>query len=301
MRLFLVFILVFVTFISCEEVVDVDLQPEEPRLIINGLVRVDKSQEFIDVRIKVTESSNFFDENPVTQLESASIIYGKTNPDIPEQLDSIAVSVLEEEAPGTGIYIPSYIPGTDTDDRIRTSSATPNTGFILVVEHKGRRYAARTPYSPTVPIDNLQIGDDTLFDEDETEVKVTITDVEDRDDYYVFDFGFGNFLAVEDQFFDGQQFEFSYFYDQEFAPGTELEISVLGADREFYNYMDLLIEQTEDTGGVFQTPAAIIRGNVFDVTGLDNITIFDNVNRPDGFGLGYFAVVQEFKQTITVE
>ena len=54
-------------------------------------------------------------------------------------------------------------------------------------------------------------------------------------------------------------------------------------------------------GGIYETLAATVRGNVFDVTGLDNDILFDNVNRPDAFPLGYFAVVEEFKQRITIE
>ena len=72
-------------------------------------------------------------------------------------------------------------------------------------------------------------------------------------------------------------------------------------DQQFFNYMDLLVEQTEDTGGIFETPSGTVRGNMFDVTGLDNIEIFDNAGRPESFPLGYFAVVQEFKQTLIVE
>ena len=51
----------------------------------------------------------------------------------------------------------------------------------------------------------------------------------------------------------------------------------------------------------FETPVATVRGNIFDVTDLDNIDLFDNVEQPDVFPLGYFAVVQEYKQTITIQ
>ena len=152
-----------------------------------------------------------------------------------------------------------------------------------------------------VPIDNIEVGDGTLFDDEDTEVIVTFTDDPDRDNFYVFDFGFGEYLTTEDEFYKGQQFQFSYFYDQEFDPGTELEISILGADQSFYNYMDLLIEQTDDDQGIFQTPVATARGNVFEVTGIDNIDLFDNVGRPDEFPLGYFAIVQEYKASVTIE
>ena len=286
--------------VSCEDVIEVDVPEPETRLVVNGIVRVDPTQEFVPVEIRVTESSGFFDENTVTQLESAVILIGERDPDDPFN-SSFGTSVLVETEPGSGIYIPSYIPGTDTDDRIRTEFLTPNTEFFLVVEHKGRRYAGQTMYSPTVPIDNLEQGDGTLFNGDEKEIIVTFTDVPEERNFYVFDFGFGNFLATDDQFIDGQEFTFSYFYDQELRSGTELEISILGADQQFFNYIDLLVEQTENDGGIFETPAATVRGNMFDVTGLDNIEIFDNVGRPDSFALGYFAVVQEEKSTITVE
>jgi hypothetical protein len=287
-------------FASCEDVIEVDLPEPETRLVVNGLVRVDPNEEFVPIEIKVTESSGFLGENTITQLESAVILVGERDPDDPFSR-SFGTSVLEESEPGSGTYIPSYIPGTDTDERIRTEFLNSNTEFFLVVEHKGRRYAGQTFYSPTVPIDNLEQGDETLFSEDETELIVTFTDIPDESNFYVFDFGFGNFLATDDQFIDGQEFTFSYFYDEELTPGSELEISILGADQQFFNYIDLLVEQTENDGGVFETPAATVRGNMFDVTGLDNIEIFDNVGRPDSFALGYFAIVEEAKSSITIE
>ncbi|MCL6273052.1 DUF4249 domain-containing protein [Muricauda sp. 2012CJ35-5] len=283
---------------GCEDVIDVEVPTTEPRLIVNGVLRVDESQQFIPVEIKVTETTNFFEDNPVTELESAIIFYGQPNPDAPEILENLASSSLAEVNPGTGIYVPD--PTFDEDQRI-SAQIIPGTVFILVVEHKGRTYAARTPYSPVVPIDNIEQGDETLFDEDDTEIKITFTDVKGIDNYYVFDFGFGEFLAADDQFIDGQQFEFSYFYDVDLEPGDEIEVSMMGADLEFFNYMDLLVEQTEDDGGVFETPAATARGNVFDITGLDNILVFDNVNRPEDFPLGYFAVVQERKASLVIE
>ncbi|MEO0571800.1 MAG: DUF4249 family protein [Bacteroidota bacterium] len=299
-RLRVFFGLILFILLGCEDVIDVDVPEPETRLVVNGIVRVDPTQEFVPVEIRVTESSGFFEENTITQLESAVILVGERDPDDPFNA-SFGTSVLVESEPGSGIYIPSYIPGTDTDDRIRTEFLTPNTEFFLVVTHKGRRFAGQTLYSPTVPIDNLEQGDGTLFSGDEKEVIVTFTDIPEEQNFYVFDFDFGNFLGVDDQFIDGQEFTFSYFYDEELDPGTIVDISILGADQQFFNYINLLVEQTENDGGIFETPAATVRGNMFDVTGLDNIEIFDNLGRPDSFALGYFAVVEEAKSTIVVQ
>ena len=299
-RFAIVFGAILMAFWSCEDVIEVDVPEPETRLVVNGIVRVDPEQEFVPVEIKVTESSVFFEENTITQLESAVILIGERDPDDPFSRN-FGTSVLVESEPGSGTYIPSYIPGTDTDDRIRTEFLNPNTEFFLIVQHKGRRYAGQTLYSPTVQIDNLEQGNETLFDEDDIEIKITITDVPDIRNYYVLDFGEGEFLALDDQFIDGQNFEFSYFPERDLESGTELEVSLLGADQQFFNYVDLLVEQTENDGGVFETPAATVRGNMFDVTGLDNIEIFDNVGRPQSFALGFFAVVEEAKGSLLIE
>ncbi|MEN1783915.1 MAG: DUF4249 family protein [Bacteroidota bacterium] len=285
---------------ACEAVIDVETLPDPPRLVVDGLMRVDTTKEFIDVRIKVTETNDFFSENTVTDLERIVIL--------PGIVDSIALSgvsfgrsrVLTESEPGTGVYTPNVVPFA-SDERLRTAGLTPESVFLLILEHKGRRYAAQTRYVPTVPIDRLEQGEATLFDEDDTELKISLTDIPEEENYYIFDFGGGEFLALDDEFINGQEFEFSYFPERDLIPGETITVSILGADQELFNYIDLLVEQTENDGGVFETPAATVRGNIFDITGLDNVNIFDNVNRPNEFALGYFGFVQEFKDSLIIK
>ena len=291
--------LLLLLFASCEEVIEVDVPAEEPRLIVEGLLRVDTTQTFVPVEVKLSQSAGFFDEiQPVTDAEQVIIILS-----VLDEFGLPAASgtkSLRQLQPGSGIYEPD--PDFDSDQRIRVSTVTENDiQYTLVVTWKDRRYAAQTKYVTSVPINELRQGDGTLFDEDETELIVNITDDPDQDNFYIFDFGFVNYLASEDTFYKGQEFEFSYFYDQKFEPGTLLEVGILGADRTFYNYMNLLLEQTEGQQGPFQTPISTVRGNVFDVTGLDNLDRFDNADRPEVFPLGYFAIVQEFRAQITVE
>ena len=282
-----------ILFFSCEDTIEVDLPEVETRLIVDGLVRVDKSQELVDVKIKLRESSNFFEENQPTQAESVLIYYGK--PTSGGLFEDISFSTLVEKDLGSGIYVPNL-----EQDQIRTAFVEPGVVFILQITRQGKRYYAQTEYAPTVPIDNLEQGTDTFLDEEETEIIVTFTDNGDEDNFYLFDFMNSEFLVVEDEFFQGQQFSFSYFYDDEITTGETVTVSILGATEEFYNYMDLVLEQTENNGGVFQTPVATVRGNVFDITGLDNINLFDNVERPNDYALGYFAMVQEYTATLTI-
>ena len=286
----------FFACVGCEDVIDVDVPSEEPRLVVEALIRVDINEEFIPVEVKVSTTSGFFEGIPVTTLERIDIIYEEHEDDA---IISTGSSNLIEKEPGTGIYYPN--PNFTTEQRIRTNILDRNWTFSLIIQHAGRKYIAQTKYVPAVPIDDLVHGDDTLFGGDETEIIISFTDNQDRDDFYLFDFNFGEYLVTEDEFYKGQQFQFSYFYNQTFQSGAEIEVSILGVDEGFYNYMDMLIEQSGETQGPFQTPVATVRGNVFDITDLNNRDQFDNAEQPNVFPLGYFAIVQEFKHTLTIE
>lgn len=283
--------------ISCEDVIEVDLPNSDSRIVVDGLVRVDESQEFVPVEIKVTRSSGFFDNIlPISDLDSIVIMYGEED-DFGEIIDP-SYSNLTEVETGSGIYVPD--PNFTSDQRIRTEFIGPETTFWLFIEYEDRQYASKTDYAPSVPIISLEQGTNTLFD-DETEVIITYTDDPNRDNFYIFDYGFGNLFASEDTFYQGQTFSFSYFYDEELEPGDEITISILGSDLRFYNYINLLLEQSEGGQGIFETPAATVRGNIFDVTGIDNLDDINNVQQPDNFPLGYFSFSEVYSDSLIIE
>lgn len=293
-------LLTLTLFISCEDVIDVDLPENETRLIVNGVIRVDETQDYLPVEIRVSKSSSFFENNTIASIKSAIIYYGTPNPDAPEILEGGGVSNLAELEPGSGIWVPD--PTFDSDQRIRVSSINEGDVFQLTIETNEERYFATTTYVKSVPIDSLVQGDETLFSGDETEVIVSFTDRGDSDDFYVLDLDFGEFLVTEDEFYQGQTFVFSYFYDNELELNTSsvVDISLLGADEAFYNYMNQIIVQSGGDQGPFQTPAATVRGNIINITGIDNNEVFDNVERTNNFALGYFAIVEEYKDSIEI-
>ena len=81
----------------------------------------------------------------------------------------------------------------------------------------------------------------------------------------------------------------------------DISISLLGVNESFFNYMNQLIVQSGGDQGPFQTPSATVRGNIINVTDIDNINSFDNVENSDNFALGYFAVCETFTDTIVIE
>ncbi|WP_339837656.1 DUF4249 domain-containing protein [uncultured Maribacter sp.] len=301
MKRYIFLLLVVTFFVSCEDVIEVELPENDTRLIVNGVIRVDETQEYLPIEITVLESSSFFESNTIASLESAIIYYGTPNLDAPEILEGGGVSNLAELPPGSGLWVPD--PSFDSDQRISVSNINEGDVFQLILNTGEERYFATTTYVKSAPIDSLEQGTETLFSGDETEVIVTFTDNGERDDFYILDFDFNEYLVTEDEFYQGQTFVFSYFYDSDFELNSNaiINISLLGADESFYNYMTQIIVQSGGDQGPFQTPAATVRGNIINVTGIDNTQVFDNVERTDNFALGYFAVVQEYKESIIID
>ena len=277
---------IFIAFVSCEDVIDVELPAEEPRLAVDAVIRLDTSKTLSTATIKIKLSSSFFEENQIVDINEVKI----QNLDYQPQntFESNEMIFVETES---GIF-----------------EAEKNTSFFtkgelrLSINYNNEVYYASTRFVPSVPIDNLEQGDQTLFSGDETEVIVSFTDNGETNDFYVLDFDFNEYLVTEDEFYQGQQFVFSYFYDSDLGlvADSYVHISILGADEAFYNYMSQVIVQSGGDQGPFQTPAATVRGNIFNITGIDSIEDFDKAERKDNFALGYFAVVQEDIEILTI-
>ena len=272
------------TITSCEDVVEVDLPTEAPRLIIDALVRVDTMQTTTLVSVKVSETNSFFESIPPANLQQITLV----NLDFP--LGGTDPPVLNEDPSGSGVY-----------SRLFPTEYLTQGRLFLQVDFEDKFFVANAQFVPTVPIDTIEIGEGILFDEDDTEVIVTFTDDPDRDDFNLFDFDFGNFLVTEDEFYQGQQFSFSYFYDEILVAGDEIEVSIMGTDEDFAKYMNKLIEQSEGDFGPFETPSITVRGNFINATNIDNEGTFDNTDDPNNFALGYFAVVQEFTKVLVID
>lgn len=268
---------------SCEDVIEVDTPSSPPRLTIDALVRIDSSQPTTTISVKAGVTSSFFVEVEPTDLNQIFLI----NPDY------VPTSPLDERS----IPLTEVAPGV--------YEGTKNTTFFtegelqLVIEHEGQRYLALTRYAPSARIDTIEQGDNSLFSENDKEIKISFSDDGAIDNFYLFDFGRGDYLVTEDEFYQGQSFNFSYFIED--GAGRKVDIALLGVDEPFYNYMNQLIVQAGGDQGPFQTPAATVRGNIINVTDIDNIDSFDNVENSDNFALGYFAVCETFESTIILE
>ena len=192
---------------------------------------------------------------------------------------------LEE---GTGVY---ELPTTGTP--IDTSE-----GDILIqVSHEDQFYLAFSEYFLSTDFSVQYLG---LFDQAHT-VNVSFEDDPEERNFYLFDFGQGEYYMTDDEFYNGETHSFRYTYLRQLETGDQVDVSLLGSDAALNNYMTQLVDQARKEFGPFETPTSTVRGNFINATEIDNINSFDNVNSPNNYALGYFAVMEEVKQTFVVE
>ena len=276
----LLYIVIFSFLFSCEDVIEVETPTEASRLSVDALIRIDEKNIFSQAKIKVSETSSFFDENIPAEVKEIKI----TNKDLQNTASNPNFIILTQSEPG--VY-----------DIFKDTSFFTEGRLELSIKHNNQTYIANTSYVPSVPITKLEQGDGTLFEGNETEIVITFVDEANRQDYYLFDFDFNKYLVSEDEFYPGQTFKFSYFYDDEAKSGMQVNVSILGVDQDFYNYIDLLIIQSGGTQGPFQTPIATVKGNIINITN----TGLDSTENTNNFALGYFAICQTYSATITLE
>lgn len=263
-----IFLYIFIGTIitSCEEVVKLDLNTAPPRLVIDAQLKVNPGESNPHI-IKLSLTSGFYDNTP-TDVDNATVQL--------LDLDNSLTFDFSHSSTEPGNYISNFIPNQ-------------NTNYKLIIVHNNDIYeSSAEQLVPTVPIDNLEQGNETLFQGDEKEVLVTITDDGIRADYYIFDFGFNLFLATKDEFYQGNAFTFSYFYD-DLEAGDTAVVSVYGADEAYFNFMTAIIEQTEEGGDPFKTTPSTVRGNIY------------NTTNPSHFPMGYFSIGETYSQSLLLE
>jgi hypothetical protein len=261
------FILLCIGFLiaGCEEVIQLDLPTDSPRLVVEASLKMSPN-ETITQQIKLSLSGPFYqEENPIV---SEAIL---------ELIDLSNNIIHEFEYDNTNqVYKLQYTPTFDTDYKIR-------------IIHNDEVYeSTNEQLMYSAPIDTILQGNNTLFGGDEKEVLISFTDNEERDDYYLFDLGMNLFLATKDEFYQGNVFTFSYFYD-ELSAGDEINIEIMGIDERHFNFMTVLIEQTQEGGRPFDTTPSTIRGNI------------SNLSNPDHYPVGYFRLSETFKASLILE
>jgi len=254
-------VLTILLFTSCEKVIDVSVPSIEPKLIIDASFEVlfDQNLTATNSVVKLRLSADYFD-NTILTVTNATVFL--TN------LSSNEVSVFSDlNANGDYEPIDSFIP-------------SDNTEYELTVIHENEIFKGKAIKVKSNRINDIQQGDETLFSGEEIELKISFTDEVAVDNYYLFNIDIYNYITIEDRYFDGSEYNFSYFYkDDNIEFPKNIAIKMSGVSKEYYTYFRVLINQSgQNAGGPFQSVPSSLLGNMINTTNEAN------------FPLGYFHI-----------
>ena len=263
--------MISLSFTACEEVVDLDLNTAEPRLVIDASLTWFKGTDGKNQSIKLSLSAPFY----ATEVPPA-------NNAVVQVKDTHNNTFTFVEDGDTGVY--------ENDGFI----AELNGEYTISITYNDEVYTGTEKLMPVSDIDYVDQKDDGGFSGEDIEIKAYYTDPEGVDNYYLFEFdkAGSNHVSLnvyDDEFNDGNQI-FAFYSDDEFLdPGDELTIFNSGISERFYQFMVVLLQQSDDEGGdPFETQPATVRGNCV------------NETNPENYPFGYFRAseVATFKYII---
>lgn len=251
---------------GCEEVVQVDLEESEPRLVVDAALLLDKDNPSSIQTIRLTTTSPFFNDR-VDPAQGAV--------------------VLVRESSGREYVFEEIESGYYRNNNLYLKF---NTTYYLEILYEGEMYTATETLVPVTSLEDVEQSTGGGFAGDEIELKVYYTDPPETRDYYLFRFIHED-LSIqiyEDEFTNGNR-TFAYFSDEDIKSGDEVRFEVQGISRRFYEYMFILRSQAGTGGGPFQTQPTTVRGNLI------------NLTNPQNFALGYFRVSETDSFNYTVQ
>lgn len=261
----------FCFLISCEDVVDVDLNEAEPRLVIEASINWFKNSVGNEQSIKLSLSAPFFDDS-VPPANGATIEILDTNGNI--------FNFIEDG--NTGIYLNTvFIPIIDE-------------AYTLNINYSGENYTAVETLKSVTPIDFIEQNNEGGFTGEDIELKAYYTDPVNIENYYFFEFisdipVVPTLEVYDDEFTDGNQI-FGFYTEEDLESGDEVIIRNYGVSERFYEFMFILLQQgSDDGGGPFETQPATVRGNCI------------NETNPDNYPFGYFRLSEVDEVIYTVE
>ncbi|MCG9970239.1 DUF4249 domain-containing protein [Christiangramia crocea] len=252
---------------SCEDIVEVDLEKSNPRLVIEASIIWEKGTTGANQNIRISETTAFYEEE-TEGIEDAQVTITS---DDGEMFTFIHVE--------NGIYANNQF------------KPELNMGYNLQVVHNNEIYTASESLIPVTDIDYVEQAETGGFSGEDIEVKAYYTDPADEENYYLFKFRNGNLSLefYEDEFTNGNQI-FGYYSTEDIEPGDLIEIELQGISKSYYEYLFILRSQIgTNEGGPFETMPATVKGNIINQSDRDN------------YPFGYFRLSEMDFTTYTVE
>ncbi|MCR4033847.1 MULTISPECIES: DUF4249 family protein [Flavobacterium] len=252
-------LLIILLFTSCEEVVQLDLNTGEAKIVIDAEIQWKKGTNGNSQIIKISKMAPYYN-GTTPKVSGAEVRVENSNGD---------VFTFNESEPGSYIST-NFIPVIDME-------------YTLYVKVEEQSFTAVEKLTSVTSINRVE---QTLMPDITGPDLIVLTyyfnDPVDQENYYLMDYTgdflrYPEFTLTDDESTNGNIMSTS-FADGDMKPGKKVVIVHRGISKQFYNYMSLILRASE--GNSSSTPPSNIRGNII------------NSNDPKKFALGYFRLCE---------
>ncbi len=232
-------ILIAILLISCEEVIELDLNSSDPQIVIEANLTNDLSKNFV----KITESTDFYNPGNYINISNAGVKVVVNNAD---------EYILNEISPGN--YFNENL------------LAVPENEYRIIVDYSGKNYEAVSQVPKVILIDSLSYKLETRpFNKDKKnlELHVHFQDNSDRKDFIRFviyknDKKLDGIYLYDDRLTNGNYIDFFFFNfdDEEFNSGDKITVELNTIDQKTHSYFKTLRNaKASSRGGPFGSAA----------------------------------------------
>jgi len=256
-------------FSSCEDTVTLDLETGETKIVVDAEIIWQKGTAGNEQTIKISKTAPYYN-NTTPKVSGAQVRIENKNGD---------VFTFNETEPGFYVCT-NFVPVINMD-------------YTLYVTAEGQSFTAVEKLTSVTPIDKIEQAIVPDFDgKDVIELTFYYQDPANETNYYLTDYQsefllFPEYELTDDELFNGNEISTRYSDSDKMKAGTTVNITHRGVSKNFYNYMNLILEVYG--GSPFSIPPGNIRGNIV------------NTNDSNNFAFGYFRLCEADKVSYLVK
>jgi hypothetical protein len=267
-NILILIVLAAVIFPSCEKVIELDVEEGRTQLVVDSWYTDEDTIHYV----KLSTTAPYFENGPVPRVSSALVTLHTYDGDV---LENSVVLTEDSEKPGFYIY---------------PAPAVVGKGYQLEVDAPGlikvrSDIQLARPVPPILQLDWAETTPDFQDSTKKYQVLITTFETPGLGDHYrwftwvngVYQNAPFDITITSDELVDGSFVAGLDVTNKRYRFGDLVRISQASINRNAYEYLSLLVQQTAFVGSPFDSPPAQLIGNMKQVDG-------------DRVALGFFGV-----------
>jgi len=236
---------------SCKKEINITLKSSAVRLVVDGLI-TDEGKSHI---VKITQSSNYFNNDPEPEVSGAIVSISDGN----------MITSLTETEPGV------YETPSDFKGEIGKT-------YSLDIKYNKEEYSGSSLIKPVMTVDSIyfqKIQNENPNDPQRYRVLINAQELPEQGDCYAFYYyKNGVFMSdtlnraniINDDFSNGIYLIGFRALNVTASPGDTITLEIRSITRQYFDYLKLIMAQTRTPNTPFTGPPANVEGNMKDIT-----------------------------------